>query len=354
MKRYITMLIAVIIAVILASCALVSPKEAARAKINGEMTAHFIDVGQGDSILLESKGEYVLIDAGEFDYGDTVLSYIKDLGAKSVKYVIATHPHLDHAGGLRTVINNIRTENFITTETDSDTSTWTKLLKAVDELNINYIDAKVGDTYSFGSSEFTIMGPVSDSYEGYNGYSVVVKAVCGDISMLLTGDAEILNEKEMLDAGEDLSADLLKCGHHGSSNATCTRFLQAVDPAFAVITCGKSNEYGHPHKQTKEKLELLGCPYYTTADCGTITASTDGKSLSLSSSDGRMRSDVYKAGEPKNTDSRLSFIGNKSSLYFHDPTCDTAKSISPENKIEIDTYEQALKSGYKPCQACNP
>lgn len=354
MKRYISLLLAVIAAAILASCAVVSPKEAARAETGGEMTAHFIDVGQGDSILLESDGEYVLIDAGEFDCGETVLSYIKDLGAESLKYVIATHPHSDHAGGIRTVISAVKTENFITSETDSDSFAWIKLLKAVDKLGVNYIDAEVGDAYSFGCSKFTVMGPVSDSYEGYNGFSVVVKAECGDISMLLTGDAEILNEKEMLDAGEDMTADLLKCGHHGSSDATCTRFLQAVDPAFAVITCGKDNEYGHPHKATKEKLELLGCPYYTTAEYGTITASTDGKSLRLKSADGAMKSDEYTDGEPKNTDSRLCFIGNKYSLYFHEPTCESARSITPENKIEIETYELAVSGGYKPCQSCDP
>lgn len=354
MKRYIASLIAVIIAAMLASCSIVSPKEAAMAEIDGDMVAHFIDVGQGDSILLESRGEYVLIDAGESDYGETVLNYIKDLGAESVKYVIATHPHSDHAGGLRKVINGIKTSNFITSKTNDDSPVWVKLLKTVDELGINRIGAEVGDTYSFGSSEFTIMGPVSDSYEDYNGYSVVVKAVCGDISMLLTGDAEILNEKEMLSAGENLNADLLKCGHHGSSDATCTRFLKAVDPTFAVIPCGKHNEYGHPHKQTKEKLELLGCQYYTTAECGTITASTDGKSLSLRSLDGSMASDEYTAGEPKNTASRLSFIGNRDSMYFHEPTCNTAKSINPENKIEIGTYEQAISDGYEPCQECNP
>ena len=354
MKRYISLLLAFIIAAILASCSLVSPKEAARAETDGDMTAHFIDVGQGDSILLESKGEYVLIDAGEFDCGETVLGYLKDIGAGSLKYVIATHPHSDHAGGIRTVISAVKTENFITVETDSDAFIWTKLLKTVDKLGINYIDAKVGDTYSFGSSAFTVMGPVSDSYEDYNGYSVVVKAVCGDISMLLTGDAETLSEKEMLDAGEDLSADLLKCGHHGSSDATCTRFLQAVDPAFTVITCGKDNEYGHPHKATKEKLGLLGCPYYTTAEYGTITASTDGRSLSLKSADGGMSTEEYTAGEPKNADSRLCFIGNKKSLLFHEPTCDSVKSMKPENKIEIYAYEQALSDGYEPCPSCDP
>ena len=354
MKKILCFLLILMTAVTAACAAPQSPNEALTANPTGDLKAHFIDVDQGDFILLESDGDFVLIDSGESDYSEKALSYLNTAGVKSLKYVIATHPHSDHSGGLRAIINEIPAENFITSETDCDTFVWTKLLKAVDRLGVNYIDAKAGNTYSFGDSSFTIMGPLSDGYEGYNGYSVVVKAVCGDISFMLTGDAEKINEKEMLDAGEDVRADLLKCGHHGSSSSTCTRFLQAVDPAFAIVTCGKDNEYGHPHKETTEQLELLGCPYYSTAEYGTLIASTDGKNLDITSSDSKMKAQTYTAGTPKNPDSELTFIGNKNSGYFHEPICDGVKTMNPKNKIEFDTYEQAVNAGYKPCPSCDP
>ena len=331
-----------------------SPLQAAQPDTEHGLTAHFIDVGQGDSILLESEGEYALIDAGEFECGQRVLTYLAAVGAESLRYVIATHPHSDHIGGMRTVIDETKTENFITVKTDSDNYGWNKLLEDVEMLEINYIDARAGDTYDLGSSTFTIMGPLSDDYEDYNGYSIVIKATCGDISYLLTGDSNIANEKEMLEAGEDLSADVLKCGHHGSSDSTCTRFLQVVNPAFAVISCAKDNEYGHPHRETLERLELLGCRYYCTADSGSVVASTDGKALTIRYVDSEAEPSGYIAGEPKNADSQLVFVGNQKSMLFHDPVCEGAKSMKEENKVEFKTYEEAVAAGYKPCASCDP
>lgn len=354
MKKALCLIIALTICLAAASCSLKSPLEVQNASVNGGLIAHFIDVGQGDSILLESGGEFVLIDAGEPDCGQKVVNYINSRGADTLKYVIATHPHSDHSGGIGTVLNAIAAENFITSDTDCDTPVWTKLLKTVDSLGINYIDAGVGDTYSFGSSSFTIMGPVSNEYEDLNEYSVVVRATCGDISYLLTGDAERINEYEMLDNGEDVGADLLKCGHHGSSSSTSTRFLQAVNPAFAVVTCAKDNEFGHPHKDTLQRLGLLGCPCYSTADHGTVIASTDGKTLTVSSADGSIDNASYTAGEPKNRDSELLFVGDKSSMYFHDPICSGVKSVDPDNRAEFASREDAANDGYTPCPDCTP
>ena len=222
---------------------------------NGRLTIHFIDVGQGDSILLESDDEFVLIDAGDRDYGKEVLSYIESLGADELKYMIATHPHSDHIGGLRTVLDGIDAENFIFSDNDCETYTWLKLMKAVQKQKIKSIEAEAGKTYSFGSASFTILAPLKEYYEDYNNDSIVTKVTCGSVSFLLTGDAERESEYDMLDAGEDLSADVLKCGHHGSSSSTSDRLLKAVNPSFAVVSCGKDNEYGHPHSEIVRKLK---------------------------------------------------------------------------------------------------
>lgn len=287
MKRFFCVLLTLTMLFATASCSQPLKEETVTAyettvDITAKLTVHFIDVGQGDCTLLESDGEFVLIDAGERDCGDMVLEYIDNCGADELKYVIATHPHSDHVGGLGTVLSGMYTENFITVETDCATKTWTRTLTAVEEQDINYIDAEVGDTYTFGSARFTIMAPLSNSYSGYNSYSVVTKVECGNIRFMLTGDAEKKSEYEMVAAGEDLSADVLKCGHHGSSTSTTAKFLKAVNPAYTIISCGEDNEYGHPHSETIQKLNTLGCEIFRTDTMGTIIASTDGKELTFS------------------------------------------------------------------------
>lgn len=354
MKRLLCVLLALTVLFTVGSCKLYSPKQYALGESSAKLIVHFIDVGQGDSILLESDDEYVLIDAGERDFGDEVSDYILERGADELKYVIATHPHSDHVGGMRTVLNEIDTENFITVETDSATNTWTKLLSTVESLNINYIDAQSGDTYTFGNASFTILAPLSDDYDGYNNYSVVTKVTCGDISFMLTGDAEKESEYEMVASGVDLSADVLKCGHHGSSTSTTAKFLKAVDPAYAVISCGKDNEYGHPHKETIQKLNTLGCQILRTDKMGTIVAYTDGTTLSFSTEKGSSAVETYTAGSKTGSADNLNYIGNKNSHIFHYATCSGAKSMNEKNKIEFETREAAVNAGYKPCSTCNP
>ena len=368
MKRLICVVLTLIILLTTGSCKLYSPKQYAQGEADAKLIVHFIDVGQGDSILLESDDEFVLIDAGERDSGDTVSDYIAERGADELKYVVATHPHTDHAGGLRTVLNDIDAENFITTETDCATNTWTKLLGTVESQKINYIDAQVGDTYDFGDASFTVMAPLSDNYEGYNNYSVVTKVACGDVSFLLTGDAEKESEYEMVASGEDLSADVLKCGHHGSSTSTTAKFLKAVDPSYAVISCGQDNEYGHPHKETLQKLNTLGCTILRTDEMGTIVAYTDGVGLSFSAANNNLPSEANKAlnetsapqtsteqtTSSQDPEQQAHYIGNKNSHVFHAPDCGSLKKMSEKNKVAFDSRDEAIEAGYKPCSSCDP
>lgn len=354
MKRLFCVILTLMILLLSASCSKKPDKPPTGDEANAKLIVHFLDVGQGDSILLESDDDFVLIDGGERDCGDEVADYIIDRGCDELKYVIATHPHTDHAGGLRKVITEITTENFITVETDCATNTWTKLLKAVDSENINYIDAGVGDTYSFGSASFTILAPNSDSYDGYNNYSVVTKVTCGDISFMMTGDAEKESEYEMVASGMDLRADVLKCGHHGSSTSTTAKFLKAVNPSYAVISCGKNNEYGHPHKETMQKLNTLGCEILRTDEMGTIVAYTDGTALTFSAANEDLSSYSYQAGAEKPSENAQLYIGNKNSHVFHYATCSGVKSMSEKNKVVFETREDAVSAGYKPCSTCNP
>lgn len=351
MKKILSLLLALTLLFSLAGCELFTPKEVIIADEDTALRVHFIDVGQGDSTLIESDGEFALIDAGEKDYGNTVLNYIKSRGAKKLKYVIATHPHSDHVGGLSKVINGIDTENFITAETDQRTSTWLKVLKAVDKNDVNFIDAEVGARYTVGKAAFTILAPQGGHYNGYNNYSVVTMLQCGKIRFLLTGDAEKESEKEMLDAGEDLRADVLKCGHHGSSTSSTAAFLKAVNPSYAVISCGKNNDYGHPHKETLKKLKLMNVTYLRTDVEGTIIAATDGKYLNFKTERNKAKIPTYSADNGKKDPL---YIGNKSSHVFHYAACSGVTNMKETNKVKFTSREDAIDAGYTPCSSCNP
>lgn len=350
MKRILSVLLALTMLLSASACSLWEDDN----ERDDKLLVHFIDVGQGDSILLESDDEFVLIDAGERDYGDRVLKYIEEQGADELSYVIATHPHTDHIGGLRTVLDGIDAEYFITAETDCETYSWTKLLKTVAKNDVRYLDAKPGDTYCFGEACFTILAPLSDSYEDYNNASVVVKVTCGDISFLLTGDAEKDSEADMIASGADLTADVLKCGHHGSSTSTSAAFLKAVCPEFAVISCGKYNSFGHPHSETLHKLKTLGCEILRTDRMGTVVASTDGESLCFSAADADLSGVFYTAGYKHVNPDALCYIGNKKSLVFHYPDCSGVANMNENNMITFTTRREALKAGYTPCSICQP
>lgn len=356
-KKIICVILCIITLLSFCSCAefmpedVIKPTQSTVEPSADALNVHFIDVGQGDSILLESNDSFVLIDASEKEYATTVCDYIKSLGTDTIDYVIATHPHSDHCGGLTQVIYEFNCKNFITVETDQQTKTWTDVLMAVDDTNANYIDAEVSATYSFGDSYFEIMGPYSSTYEDYNNYSVVVKAVCGNTSFLFTGDAETLVEKEMLSKGADLKADVLKVAHHGSNTSSSNDFLDAVDPKYAVISCGKNNDYGHPHKEILERFNSRKIKVYRTDKDGTIVAHSDKNNITFEVK--KHKDSANTSNDNKNTQS-YSYIGNKNSKKFHLPQCDGTNKMNEKNKVYFNSKQKALDSGFTPCNSCNP
>ncbi len=354
-KRFLSLFMCLVVIFSLCSCSFVWTHSPYDSKENA-LLVHYIDVGQGDSILLESNGDFVLIDAGEAEYGNTVCDYLKSRNVSSLDYVIVTHPHSDHCGGMLEVLNTFETENFITTETDQQTKTWLNVLYAVGDSNANYIDAKVSSTYSFGEATFEIMGPYGSDYDDYNNYSVIVKATCGKTSFLFTGDAKKAVEKEMLSHNADLKADVLKVGHHGSYTSTCSEFLSAVDPTYAVITCGENNEYGHPHKETINSLDSRNIITYRTDELGTIVAYSDKNSIKFHFTDKELASNTKptKSQSTKESDKSLSYIGNINSKKFHLSSCDGAMNMNEKNKVYFFSKEEAQSNGYTPCKSCNP
>jgi len=245
----------------------------------GELEVHFIDVGQGDSILIKDNSHAMLIDAGENDKGEIVLDYLKSQKVEKLDYIIGTHPHSDHIGGLDTVIEKMNVDYIIMPKVAHTTKTYGDLLDAIQAKNIAVKQAKVGDTYSLGDANFTILSPSSPTYDEMNNYSVGIKLTLGKISFVMAGDAEKLSETEITKTGIDLSADVLKLSHHGASNAINEDFYNAVHPKFAVISVGKDNDYNHPNPKTLLAMMNHGIKIFRTDVQGSIVFRTDGTTL---------------------------------------------------------------------------
>ncbi|HEX9062011.1 MAG TPA: ComEC/Rec2 family competence protein [Clostridia bacterium] len=262
------------------------PEENAESKLDGKLKLFFLDVGQADSILIRTGSSSMLIDAGNNPDGEDVVNYIRNEGVKKLDYVIGTHPHEDHIGGMDDVVNSFDIGKIYMPEASANTRTYADVITAVKNKGLKITRPVPGTNFKLGDAEVTILAPNGKKYDDLNNYSIAVKIVFGKTSFLLTGDAQIESENEMLQKGFDLKADVLKLGHHGSHTSTGPEFLKAVSPEYAVISCGKDNDYGHPHRETMEKLEKANIKVYRTDECGTIICTSDGKSISFNKQPG--------------------------------------------------------------------
>lgn len=242
---------------------------------------HFIDVGQGDAILIEAGDASMLIDAGENNKGSIVVDYLKQCNISNLDYVIGTHPHSDHIGGLDTVLEAISVDKVIMPSVSHTTKTFEDLLDIIEEKNLKITKPVVGNEYELGPADFTIIAPNSTNYEDLNDYSVGIKLTYGSNSFLFTGDAGSISEEEMLENGIDLTADVLKLAHHGSAYSSTEGFLDSVNPTYAVICVGADNEYDHPHSKTLQSIKDRGIKLYRTDTQGTVVFTSDGKTISV-------------------------------------------------------------------------
>lgn len=260
-----------------------SMQEIPTGKVNqaGSMEVHFIDVGQGDAILIEADHSAMLIDAGDTNKRSVITDYLDSQNITKLDYVIATHPHSDHIGGLDAVLKNYEVKKIILPDVVHTTKTYENVLDTIEKRNLSVTKAQVGSLYYLGSASFTILAPNSDHYEDVNNYSIVIRLCYGDSVFLFTGDAEALSEKEMLDSGMDLSADVIKLGHHGSAYSSSEKFLEAVDPSYAVVSVASDNDYGHPHSRTLRTIDSMNSKLYRTDQQGTIIFYTDGNTISV-------------------------------------------------------------------------
>jgi len=247
------------------------------------MMVHFIDVGQGDSILIQLPNQQnMLIDAGDNHKGQLVVDYLKEQGVSMIDYLIATHPHADHIGGMDNVIDQFEIGVIYMPRVAHTTKTYMELLEAIDEKNLRIRTAKAGVTITIDDVTVEILAPDSQlESDNLNDYSVVLKLIYGKTKFLLQGDAEKKSEEFILESGMDIKADVIKLGHHGSSTSSTPKYIEAVDPDYAIVMAGEGNKYGHPHKEVVALMNEKGITLYRTDRNGTIVVISDGNKVSF-------------------------------------------------------------------------
>jgi PGF-pre-PGF domain-containing protein len=262
------------------------------------LTVHFIDVGQGDSILLEYGDREMLIDAGERSASDDVVNYLNSEGITSLDYVVATHPHADHIGGISDILKTFPVGQFLDSGYPHTSGTYEYMLETISRQNIPFKTVKRGDQIDFASGiSVEVLNPGSSYFtDDLNQNSVVLKVTDGQVSFLLMGDAGIEAENAIMGDGYNVDADILKVGHHGSSTSSGEDFVSSVSPAVSVIEVGAGNEYGHPHEETLERLQKVSKVYRTDID-GTITVTTDGSTYSVTTE----KTTASDSGSPSET-----------------------------------------------------
>ena len=282
-KSYSTFIIICILAVI----AFAEPyfnkgEESVTVSVNEPLLkVHFIDVKQGDSTLFEfPDGKVMLVDAGENEMGDTVVNYLLENNIDKIDYLVGTHPHSDHIGGLDDVIRNFEVGTLYMPDKVHDSKTFQEVIEIASAKGINAQIAKRGVTVTDEENlKIKFLSPVSENYESLNNYSSVVSVKYCNASFLVMGDAEYVVEKEILNDLED--CDVLRVGHHGSNSSSTANFLKKVMPEYVVISVGCGNAYGHPHKEVLNRLKRFDAEIYRTDSDGHIVATSDGFNISF-------------------------------------------------------------------------
>ena len=369
-NRFVTFILSVLLAL-----TLVLPGSAVTAKADGQgnMAVHFIDVGQGLAILVQSGGENLLYDGGNRSHADEVVQYLKNQQVETINYMISSHYDEDHLGGLVKCLDNFEVDHVLGSDYVHTSDLFNTFMNTATAHAIIVEYPSVGDTYEFGTGSFTVMAPDGIS-QNSNDNSVVIRLVNGNNSFMFMGDAEEASEQDMISTGMNLDCDVLSLGHHGSASSTSWDLLEAASPSWAVISCGLNNSYGHPAAETMGKLSDMDIPVFRTDDQGTVIALSDGNTISWNqepcndytsgsekqstdSSADQSEQDTNDAAatesyvaetDTSDTQGRMVWISATGSKYHSIPDCG---NMNPD-KATQETESQALSQGYEACKKC--
>ena len=240
-------------------------------QVDGELILTMVDVGQADGFILEHSEKVVVIDCGTRSTGKNMVKQLQEKGITKIDYLFGTHPHDDHMGGMLTILNNFEIGKVIIPEAEGITSDWyNNLINTLAEGDYEIEFSKKGNTYQFGDVKITVLEQMENPVKNTNNYSAIMKITYGEMDIIMTGDAETEVEEILLESGQDISAEILKIGHHGSDTSTSEKFLDAVDPLYALISCSVGNRYKHPTEETMNKLQTRNVEVYRTDESGTI------------------------------------------------------------------------------------
>ena len=364
---------------------------------DGTLSVTFLDVGQGNAVLVEQGGAYMLIDGGNRDYSSFVVSYLKEQGVEELAYVIASHYDADHLNGVVGALHAFSCGQVLAPDYVTDTRVYESFERVIKEQDIALAYPAVGDTYTLGDASFTVVCPKAYDPKEDNDNSVGIRLVYGDTSFLICGDAGKAEEQAMLDSGVTLESDVYLASHHGSEGSSSEAFMRAVSPSAVVISAGAGNSYGHPTRTVLDRVKACGAALYRTDLQGTITVTSDGTSLSWSvdaTQDYRDGDEVAAgaaditgtSGAADTADSAAqasvaadtagsaaqassggetaadgtadvtgAYVLNTNTKKFHRPSCSSVAQMSPENKAAFSgSREELIAAGYDPCKRCNP
>lgn len=313
-----------------------------------ESEVHFIDTGNSDAILIKNGSSFALVDSGDNDDEDRVVSYLKKQGVKELEYIFATHPHADHIGGLDAVISQISVKNVYVSNGDSDSKTYSDFIYAMSNKGLNPSVPLLNSEFTLGTSKFKVISVANEKEANNN--SLVLEYINGNDKVLLMGDAE----KEIESKIDVSDVDLLKVGHHGSKSSSSKVFIDKINPKYAVILVGANNKYGHPHKETMNTLSSKSIEIHRSDECGDIIFKSSGNGLSVDckvSTYTPEQTTVVEENymqEQSDTGEEIVYWTPNGKSYHSTKSCSTlsrSKTINSGTKLESGKYD--------PCDRCN-
>lgn len=335
------------------------------APVDSTFEIHFIDVGQADAALVLCDGQAMLIDGGNSADSSLIYSYLKKHGVSHLDYIVATHAHEDHVGGLSGALNYATVGTAFCSVTSYDSEAFNDFVKYLGKQNVSITVPAAGDSFKLGSAAVQILAPIKHS-DDPNNMSIVLRIVYGDTSFLFTGDAEREEEQDILNAGYTLESTVLKVGHHGSDTSTTYPFLREIMPEYAVISVGNDNSYGHPTEDTLSRLRDADVKVFRTDMQGHIICTSDGKTVSFAVERNQDADTLQPPApivtqtpeptdEPDDVLDGTDYVLNTKSKKFHYPSCSSVDDMSEENKAYYTgTRDELIDMGYDPCGRCHP